>query len=65
MGEFADYALDETMDAEFDRMEWRLGLMSDLEAFDRGIIDSQGFEPSAFTGRSRWFAVPSDFDVFD
>jgi hypothetical protein len=26
MGEFADYALDETMDAEFDRMEWRLGL---------------------------------------
>ena len=43
MGEMADYALDQVMDAEDDRFLYRIGQMSDTEAYDLGIIDELGF----------------------
>lgn len=43
MGEMADYALDETMDAEDDRFLYRIGMMGDGDAYDLGIIDELGF----------------------
>ena len=42
MGEFADYAVDEAMEAENLRWLYRQGSMSDLEALDLGIIDHEG-----------------------
>ena len=39
MGEFADYALDEVMDMEDWRTDYRRGEMSMDEAMDKGIID--------------------------
>lgn len=44
MGEFADYTLDEVMDAEDDRLEYRTEYMPVGEAYDKGIIDELGFE---------------------
>lgn len=44
MGEFADYALWETMDEEDARLEFRLGKMSYQRAYDLGIIDHLGYE---------------------
>lgn len=44
MGEFADYALEETMNAEDDRLAYRLGDMSQFEAYELGIIDELGYE---------------------
>ena len=38
----ADFALEETMDAEFDRFLYRTGGMSDNDAFEKGIIDERG-----------------------
>ena len=43
MGDMADYALDETMDAEDDRFLYRIGGMSDADAYNLGIIDELGF----------------------
>jgi hypothetical protein len=42
MADMADFALDQVMDAEDDRMAYLLGDMSDGEAFERGIIDERG-----------------------
>jgi hypothetical protein len=42
-GEFAGYALDETLDAEDDRFAYRSGSMSDAEAYELGVIDELGF----------------------
>lgn len=42
MGEFAGYALDETVDAENDRWLYCRGWMRDEVAFDLGIIDHMG-----------------------
>ena len=44
MGEFADYELDEVMDEEDARMDYRRGDMTLEEALDRGIINEQGGE---------------------
>ena len=46
MGDFADDALNEAMDAEDERLEFRLGKMSHEEAYERGIIDEFGAEIS-------------------
>lgn len=46
MGEFADYTLDEVIDAEQERSDFRSGHMSHEEAYERGIIDESGGEPS-------------------
>lgn len=43
MGDFADMALSETMDMEDLRFEYRMGGMSDFDAYDHGIIDERGF----------------------
>lgn len=43
MGDMADFALDQVMDEEEDRFAYRMGEMSDGEAYDRGIIDELGF----------------------
>lgn len=43
MGDFADMALNETMDMEDLRFEYRMGGMSDFDAYDHGIIDERGF----------------------
>lgn len=50
MGEFADYALQETEEMENDRWGYRMGLIGHADAYDRGIIDELGFEVSARTG---------------
>lgn len=42
MGDFADMALSETMDMEDERFLYRMGGMSDLKAYDAGIIDERG-----------------------
>lgn len=42
MGDFADMALSETMDMEDLRFEYRMGGMSDFDAYDHGIIDERG-----------------------
>ena len=42
MGEFAGYALDEAMDAENDRWLYRLGVMSESDAYELGIVDHHG-----------------------
>jgi len=47
MGEMADMALDEVMDMEEMRFEYRSGRMSASEAYDAGIIDEHGAEPHA------------------
>lgn len=44
MGDFADDALSRGMDEEEDYWDFRLGKMSTAEAFERGIVDSSGFE---------------------
>lgn len=44
MGDMADYALEQVMDAEDDRFSYRMGGMSDAMAYDLGIIDSRGAE---------------------
>ena len=41
-GEFAGYALDESIDAEGDRWLYRQGVMSDADAYERGIVDQMG-----------------------
>lgn len=42
MGDMADFALEQVMDAEDDRFEYRMGRMSDALAYDLGIIDECG-----------------------
>ena len=42
MGDMAEYALDQTLDAEDDRFQYRTGRMSEVEAYDLGIIDERG-----------------------
>lgn len=44
MGEFADYTLDETIDAEEERADFRSGNMSHEDAYEKGIIDELGAE---------------------
>ena len=44
MGDMADDFLDDVMDMEDARLDYRTGLMSDEEAYERGIIDELGFE---------------------
>lgn len=43
-GDMADFALDQVMDEEDLRLDFRLGLLSSQEAYDNGIIDELGFE---------------------
>lgn len=43
-GDMADFALDQVMDMEELRLDYRLGHMSDIEAYDNGIIDELGYE---------------------
>lgn len=40
----ADFALDQVMDMEEDRLDYHMGLMDPQEAYDRGIIDELGYE---------------------
>ena len=44
MGDYADMALDETLDEEDARLAYHLGQIDDFEAYDRGIIDERGYE---------------------
>ena len=44
MGDMADMALSDTMDMEDLRFEYFMGGMSDLDAYDYGIIDEMGGE---------------------
>ena len=44
MGEFADYTLDEVMDEEDWRTDYRRGEITIEEALDKGIINEQGGE---------------------
>lgn len=43
MGEFADMALSETMDAEDLRLVYRMGGISDGDAYEYGLIDHLGY----------------------
>lgn len=46
MGEYADYALDEIMTEEEFRLDYRLGYLDSLTAYEFGIIDELGYEIS-------------------
>ena len=46
MGEFAGYAVDECLQEEDFRLDYRLGFMTEGQAFDRGVIDSWGGLPN-------------------
>jgi hypothetical protein len=48
MGYMADMALDETMTEEDLRLEYRLGGMTDQQAYDIGLIDERGAEYRPF-----------------
>ena len=43
MGDMADYALEQVMDAEEDRFRFCSGGMGEQEAYDLGIIDELGY----------------------
>lgn len=49
MGEMADYYLDQMMEEEFQRSEYRQGKMSGIEAYELGIIDELGYEISGLS----------------
>ena len=53
MGDMADFALDEVFDEEEAREDFRQGKMDQVEAFERGIIDEQGYEPLPSSGGKR------------
>jgi len=42
MGEMADWFLEQVMDMEELREDYRAGFMTDIEAYEAGIIDEQG-----------------------
>lgn len=42
MGDMADMALEEVLDFESDMLDYRLGFMSEYEAYERGVIDERG-----------------------
>ncbi len=42
MGEMADYFLEEVMDMEYLRLDYRCGRLTDEDAYDLGIIDEHG-----------------------
>jgi hypothetical protein len=44
MDDGADMALEDVMDDEDARLDYRRGDMSDIEAYNRGIIDELGYE---------------------
>ena len=44
MGEYAEYFLEDVMEMESARLDYRLGDMAQEEAYERGIIDEMGFE---------------------
>jgi len=44
MGDMADFVLNDVLDDEEARARFRSGGMSQISAFDRGIIDELGFE---------------------
>lgn len=44
MGDMADYALEQIETMELLRLRYRIGELSDAEAYDEGIIDELGFE---------------------
>lgn len=48
MGEHADDALEMCDFEEMRRLEFRLGSVSHADAYEEGIIDELGCEPSAF-----------------
>ena len=52
MGEMADFYNDQVEEMEYQRGNYRMGLMGDLEAYEQGIIDELGYEAGPYTGRS-------------
>jgi hypothetical protein len=44
MGEFADDFLDDVIDYEDYRWQYRHGQISDEDAYDMGLIDEDGYE---------------------
>ena len=44
MGDMADMFLDEVMDYEDLRLDYRSGKITDEEAYDLGLIDELGYE---------------------
>ena len=55
MGEMADYELDDVMDEEEARFDYRIGNMSLQEALDRGIVNEQGGEDKNENRKNRSF----------
>ena len=45
MGDGADMARSNAADYEELRLDYRLGAISDLDAFEMGLIDNEGYEP--------------------
>jgi len=53
MGDGADMAISEMMNAEDDRFSYRMGMMTDAQAYDLGLIDERGFMATASSGSSK------------
>jgi hypothetical protein len=51
MGDMADMALDDVMTMEEFRLDYRLGNLSQGDAYDLGIVDELGYEASPKTAR--------------
>jgi len=73
MGEMADDFLDSVMDFEATRMDWRMGRLSTEDAYDKGVIDENGYEPYPRAKTCRccgqtgleWSSVDGKFRLFD
>jgi len=52
MGEMADFYNEQVEEMEFERGNYHMGLMSDVEAYEKGIIDELGYEANAWTGHA-------------
>lgn len=48
MGEFADDAIFDSLMAECDRQDYRMGMISEEEAYEMGITDEHGRESTGY-----------------
>ena len=53
MGDMADAFLEDVELMEDLRLDYRMGKMSTGDAYEAGIIDERGFQPSARTGSAK------------
>ncbi len=52
MGEMADYYNEQIEEMDYQRSLYRGGLMSGIEAYEKGIIDELGYEHSGYSQKT-------------